>query len=178
MALSLEDLNEDVRSNMLSEVERDVAEGTLYISARLNERGQEGYLALLREAIQSHDDSWLATNLRAQGYFNATYIRRKPSGGYTQAAMPNDAHETLAEGEFNRFYIRGLCLYAIQQGVSELEVYRAKAVARPRWESESRIGARVNPETLLNDVRTHPGVDTALGLPAGPNSGLSVRIPR
>lgn len=30
---------------------------------------------------------------------------------------------------------------------------------------------------MLDDLRTHVGVDTALGLPPGPNSGLSVRLP-
>jgi hypothetical protein len=30
---------------------------------------------------------------------------------------------------------------------------------------------------LLDDLRTNVGVDTALGLPAGPNSGLSAMIP-
>jgi hypothetical protein len=102
--------------------------------------------------------------------------RRKPKGGFTIAQVPVTAPDTLAEGEFNRFYIRGLCLRAIQDGVAELIVYRAKEVSSPRRESEAMIGARLPPERLLQDIRTHPGVDTAFGLPPGPNSGLSVHL--
>ena len=34
--------------------------------------------------------------------------------------------------------------------------------------------ARLAKSSLLDDLRAHPGTDTALGLPPGPNSGLSV----
>src|SRR6266851_5569734 len=37
--------------------------------------------------------------------------------------------------------------------------------------------ARTDPKALLTDLRSNPGVDTALGLPPGPNSGLSARLP-
>jgi hypothetical protein len=91
--------------------------------------------------------------------------------------MRVNAHEMLAEGEFNRFYIRALCLRAIEDGVSEVIVYRAKDVEHARSESQQKIGSRVAAELLLRDLRTHVGVDTALGLPPGPNSGLSVHLP-
>ena len=91
--------------------------------------------------------------------------------------MRSNAHEMLAEGEFNRFYIRALCLRAIEDGMAQVIVYRAKAVQNARSESERKIGQGVPVEALLRDLRTHPGVDTALGLPPGPNSGLSVRLP-
>ena len=32
----------------------------------------------------------------------------------------------LAEGEFNRFYIRAVCLRSIESGTSDVVVYRAK----------------------------------------------------
>lgn len=89
--------------------------------------------------------------------------------------MPSNAHNTLAEGEFNRFYLRGLCLEALQQG-KMIEVYGAKAVNQPRAASQALIGMQLNPNQLLLDLRTNIGVDTALGLPAGPNSGLSGRM--
>ncbi len=92
--------------------------------------------------------------------------------------VPRNAHETLAEGEFNRFYIRGLCRRAIDEGLSALEVYRAKEVRDPRPESQNMIGKSLDPSQLLNDLRTQIGIDTVLGLPSGPNSGLSARIRR
>ncbi len=93
-------------------------------------------------------------------------------------SVPITAAETLAEGEFNRFYIRGVCRAVLANEQHEVEVYRAKAVAQPRPESQAKIGTRVNAATLLDDLRHNVGVDTALGVPAGPNSGLSVRRPQ
>jgi hypothetical protein len=177
MALSLANLDERTRSFMLEEIESDASSGKLYISPRLNAREQQEYLRLLREAAANHDDSWLANQLRMGGLMKTEEERRKPKGGYTTVQVPVTAPETLAEGEFNRFYIRGLCLRAIGDGIPELVVYRAKQVSSPRRESEALIGARIPPDRLLQDIRTHPGVDTALGLPPGPNSGLSVHLP-
>lgn len=91
--------------------------------------------------------------------------------------MRSNAHEMLAEGEFNRFYIRAICLRAIEDGISEVVVYRAKRVQHARSESERKIGQLVSAEPLLRDLREHPGADTALGLPPGPNSGLSIQLP-
>jgi hypothetical protein len=177
MPLNLTNLDERTRSFMLKEIESDASSGKVYISPRLNVHGQQEYLRLLREAASNHDDSWLANQIRMNGLMKTEEERRKPKGGYTIAQVPVTAPDTLAEGEFNRFYIRGLCLRAIQDSVPELVVYRAKQVSNPRRESEALIGARIAPDRLLQDIRTHPGVDTALGLPPGPNSGLSVHLP-
>lgn len=60
-------------------------------------------------------------------------------------------------------------------GGTELEIYRAGYSRSPRSESEAMIGRRIDAQALLEDLRAHAGVDTALGLPPGPNSGLSAR---
>lgn len=177
MALRLLNLDETTRKHMLSELEDDVAKGVLYLSPRLSPRGRLDYAELLRQALNEAHDDWLANSLRGSGRLLLEEQRRKPKGGYTTARVPVTAPDTLAEGEFNRYYVRGLCLRAIESGVTELVVYRAKEVATPRRESEAKIGTRVDPRVLLEDIRTHPGVDTALRLPPGPNSGLSVRLP-
>jgi hypothetical protein len=91
--------------------------------------------------------------------------------------MRSNAHEMLGEGEFNRFYIRGLCLRAIEDGIPDVEVYRAKPVDSPRPESQALIGQRIKAEALLQDLRARTNVEPALGCPPGPNSGLSVRLP-
>jgi hypothetical protein len=177
MALRLESLNDKVRVFMAQEVEFYVTNDQLYKSKYFNEKGQSTYLDLIREAARSYDDGWLANRLRVGGCMNAKAMRRKPKGGYTEVDVPVTAPDTFAEGEFNRFYARGLCLHAIDRGVPSLVVYRAKAVMVPRADSEAMIGRLVDANALLQDLRTHQGVDTALGLPNGPNSGLSVRLP-
>lgn len=177
MPLALANLDEQTRRLMLDEIEQDLASGTLFISNRLSSVGQAHYPEILKEAVSKYDDAWLANQLRQHGRLNTTETRRTPSGGMTTAKVPVNAHEMLAEGEFNRFYARGLCRRAIEAGIPDLEIYRAKAVSSPRSESQARIGSRIDPQALLDDLRTHPGVDTALKLPAGPNSGLSVKLP-
>ena len=82
----------------------------------------------------------------------------------------------MAEGEFNRFYVRGLCRRAIEDDIHGLIVYRAKAVAVPRPGSEEKIGTSVDPTAILADLRVAIGVEPALGMPPGPNSGLTVKL--
>lgn len=178
MALNLVDLDDATRRLMQEELDSDISSGRLYISPRLTELGRERYPELLRQAMIAQDDSWLAGNLGAGGLIKTEEQRRKPTGGYTVVKVPVTAPVTLAEGEFNRFYCRAVCRRALQDGVGQVEIYRAKEVERPRPESLAKEGARADAQELLNDLRTHQGVEPALGLPPGPNSGLSVRLVR
>jgi hypothetical protein len=59
-----------------------------------------------------------------------------------------------------------------------LIVYRAKPVRNPRPESEAMIESTLAADDLLTDLRSHTGDEMpTLGVPSGPNSGLSVRLP-
>lgn len=146
------------------------------MSPRLNNKGRADYPGLLRTALTQGDDSSLAAELSAGGLLKTHETRKRGGKTYT-ARVPSNAAETLAEGEFNRFYLRGLCRFALDTRIDHLIIYRAKQVREPRPESEARIGTKISPHLLLEDLRAHPGVDTALGLPPGPNSGLSARLP-
>jgi|Deesub1362B_J571_1020462.scaffolds.fasta_scaffold02160_8 hypothetical protein len=176
MSLNLENL-EEVRGLMLEEFETDLKEGKLYLSPRLKEEYIEIYIELFREAIKSGNDKSLAESILISNCLKSTEIRKTRSGKITETKVPRNAHETLAEGEFNRYYIRGICRKALSEGL-QIEVYRAKQVKNPRPESQALIGKTLDPRKLLDDLRTNIGVDTALGVPAGPNSGLSVRLKR
>ena len=177
MGLQYENLDEATRGGMLEEIQRDVASGSVYVSNYLNEAGQRDWVALLQESAANGTDDTLAQTIRDRGYLKSEVERRKPKGGFTIAKVPYTAHETLGEGEFGRYYARGLCVRAISEGIPELEVYRAKDVREPRPESQQKIGMRVNPKVILDDLRQTQGVEPALGLPPGPNSGLTMRIP-
>lgn len=178
MGLRYENLDDETRAFMLEEIEMDVAAERIYLSAYLTQRAQGDWPDLLREAVQSGSDDSLGAKLRASTTLNRMTMRRTPRGGVTQVRVPYNAAEVLAESEFNRFYVRGLCRRAIASGIARLEVYRAKPVAQPRKESERLIGLLIDPETVLIDVRGSTGVETALGVPPGPGSGITVRIPR
>ena len=173
MRLQLANLDDRTRPYMLEELERDLSSDNLYDSPRLSAEGHAQYPMLLRSAIQSGDDGTLADSLRS---LLVAARPRRTKGGYTMAKLPEGAEETLAEGEFNRYYARGLCLRALADGIDEVVVYRAKAVRSPRPDSQAMIGQRIPAERLLEDLRTHPGIEPALGLPKV-NSGLSIRLP-
>ena len=171
MALHYENLDENTRSFMLSEVNLDLSHGQIYMSKRFNELGEQNYVYLLKEAIEHHDDAWLAQQLRIHGYMK-DYEQR----GVKRVKVPVNAPDILSEGEFNRYYARGLCLRAIEQGMNQVEVYRGKQVSQPRPKSQAMLGKRLSVEALLKDLRESSGVEPALGLPPGPNSGLTVRM--
>ena len=178
MSLFFENLDERTRQLMLDEVEFDIAHNQLHISPFLSGQGQWDYADLLRKAIQKGNDETLVQDLQARRRIVRALPRRKPKGGYLIAATVENAAEVLAESEFNRYYIRGLARRALEDDIPELVVYRAKPARNPRPESEARLEMALSPIALLEDLRAHPGDELpALGIPSGPNSGLSVRLP-
>lgn len=177
MGLEYRDMDAGVRANMVQEVTLDLDNGNLYQSQRLNEEGLRVWPETLKEATRNQTDAWLEDQIRDRRLLKSHESRAKPSGGFTQAQIPVTAPGTLAEGEFNRFYIRGLCIKALSEDIPYLIAYRARYSANPRQESEAIIGKKFDPQQLLDDLRATTGVDTVLGLPPGPNSGISVTIP-
>lgn len=177
MGLSYVNLDDQTRKFMVEEIDIDVANETIYISPWLTDTGRQDWPTLLRSAAENGDDDSLAAELRHGGRIRETAERRKPTGGYTTYRVPVTASHTMAEGEFNRFYVRALCRRAIEDGIDHLIIYRAKDVRNPRPDSEQKIGTAVDPQAVLEDLRTTPGVEPALGLPPGPNSGLTARLP-
>ncbi|KZD24146.1 hypothetical protein [Tardiphaga robiniae] len=179
MGLNFEDLDSITRKFMLEEIRADTQADKVYRSSYLTQSGQGNWPDLILVAAQTGNDDTLASS--ANGQFNSTTQRKKPKGfGYYTAAVPVNAAQMLAESEFNRYFVRGLCLRAMDEGIPRLEVYRAKQVSQPRPESESKIGLLVDPQTVLIDVRASQsnGVETALGIPPGPGSGITIRIPK
>ena len=177
MGLTLLNLDERTRSLMLQEFEQDVNEGKLYISSRLTPSGKKDYPDLLQKAIRSGNDTSFATDLNTAERLELSESKISSRGKAFSSAVPKTAAETLAEGEFNRFYARGLCRRAIEDKIPNLVIYRAKEVGAPRPDSTAKIGTQISAAKLLEDLRTNIGVEPALGLPPGPNSGLSVKLP-
>ncbi|MDS7935640.1 hypothetical protein RMB03_17535 [Acinetobacter sp. V91_7] len=169
MSFNFEDLNQDVREKMLLEIQLDISNKNLYISKRFSQKGINDYPNILIKHVTDGDEVSLGNELRQDGRFNS--MEQTKTG---LKKVPFNAHETLSEDQFNRFYVRALCLVAIETNKS-LQVYRAKNVSNARTASQQKIGEFIDPSKLLDDLRSN-GLDTALGLPAGPNSGLSVRL--
>jgi hypothetical protein len=175
MPFEFQNLDATTRQYMVKELERDVDAGEVYLSKRLTEEGRVQYPTLLRVAMETFDATWLAHQLRE--YLSAIESRQLKSGERSPARVPYIADEMLAENEFNRYYIRGLCARAINEGIKEVEVYRGKEAAQPHPQSQAKIGQRISAKALLDDLRQSIGTDTKLGIPSGPMSGLTVRLP-
>lgn len=169
MGLNQKDLNPEIRQLMIQEMDHD--DKNLYESTNLNAQGRVAWCQLLKDAIANHSDDWLANELVRQRLLNSHYLRQgKP------VAMPKDAHTKLAEGEFNRFFMRGICMKAIQLGAPAVVGYRARASLNSRPESIAIVGKKFAPQELLDRLRSTIGTDTPFGYPGSANSGLSVAL--
>ncbi|MBN3218551.1 hypothetical protein [Pectobacterium polaris] len=175
MALNLIDLNDNTRQYMATEIQYDEENNNFYLSNYLSDYGKSVWASLLGESVQ-YDDEWLENEIKTRGLLAEFYTKKRPnSSELMQARVPVTAAKTLAEGEFNRLYVRGLCAAVASEGNGAVEAYRARDSANPRSESEAIIGRHFSPLDILNDLRSNPGVESALGVPSGPNSGISIK---
>jgi hypothetical protein len=174
MPFTFPDLDALTRRYMIEEVEAATREGNLYFSKRFTSQGAAAWPALLREAAQHHTEHWLAYQIEARRLMTGLEGSRTPSGGYTIKHVPHTAPETQAEGQFNRYYILGVCRRATAENNTEVVIYRAKEVMTPRPESQALIGARLDPSDLIAQLRpVHSSLSHEL---LKPNSGLSVHL--
>ncbi len=63
---------------------------------------------------------------------NETEKRRKLTRGYSSARVPFTTSHTRAEVEFYHFIARALCRQVLEDGDSELLIYRAREVESPQ----------------------------------------------
>ncbi len=174
MNFNFQNLDRSTRQLMSDEIKYDIDREQLYFSRRFNETGYSCYIDILQNAVANGDEETFGISLKERGCFK-THEERKTKSGITLVKIPETANITFAESEFNRFYIRALCLKAIETG-QQLLIYRARYSENPRVESEMLVNQTINPQKLLTDLRNNIGIDTALGLPPGPNSGLTVKL--
>jgi hypothetical protein len=161
-------LDARTRAHMMDEFDYDTARDKLYYSRRFTDQGRKVYQSFMRAAIENGTEGTLADALNRGECMTSTALRLG-----APVSAPCTAAQTFADGEFNRFYARAVCLRASDDGTNNVTVYRAKEVENPRAQSISLIGRRFPASTLLDDLRVNLGVETALGL-AAPNSGLSI----
>src|SRR4051812_6081594 len=139
MPLQYENLDPTTRRYALAELEHDQASGAFHISERLRPEGVGEYQRLLHEALRYYDDRWLEEH--ASDLLVESESRRTRSGGTTTARGPQMAGRVVAEGGFNRYYMRGVGLRAIEEGRQILEVYRARLSMEPVPNQRSWKGA-------------------------------------
>jgi hypothetical protein len=175
VSLDLPHLDPCTRGFMLAELEADLADGSLYQSPQLSEEGVQHYPRLLRAAVLGGTDASFAEALSAQDAVRPPSRWQHPREVGPVEALA-DVTSRLAEREFHRFYIRGLCCRALDQGVDTLVIYRARPADPGRAPADAMIGVRIAVSSLLEDLR---GTFRSLpphGLPQCRDPGLSVRF--
>lgn len=112
MGLEFRNLDDRTRALMVEEIDMDG--GNLYLSRYLTDDGQAQWPGLLRDAALNGSDDTLAAAVRGGRLLRRQYQKRKPKGGVTMADVPVTANQTLAEGQFNVYYMRALARRAIE----------------------------------------------------------------
>lgn len=154
------ELDAETRGHMLSELRYDISsQGAPFLGAGLTARGRVDYVSLIEHALQAGTEADLINRLNEEGRV---------------VDAPVDAARKLGRTEFNRYYIRGICLRASSHGTNVVVVYRAHGSASPRPESVALMDSDQPAPVLLANVRGSQGGDPATGL-GRVNSGLSIR---
>jgi hypothetical protein len=174
MGIKYANLDATTRGYMLQESQL----GGHYSSPRLTDVGLTKWVQLLELAIESHNDDWLGNELIRLDYIRDQEPFKTKSGSSWRTINKPHSAQMLAEGEFNRYYLRGLCLRATNEGQSTLTIYRGKSVTTPRPKSEAKIGTAINVDQLLPMLRSNDfvSIELAFAVPGGPNSGLTARL--
>jgi hypothetical protein len=168
------DLNEETRPFILDAIDQAEKTGNIYYSSRFTDKGREEWLPLLKEAASKHNEHWLAYKLEENQLMKGFENAIRPSGGYSIKHVPLTASETFAEGQFNRFYILGLCKYAKHKGIANLLVYRAKESKVERLESNLLLNKQIPIDEIENQL-----LDIQSSFKSKlvqPNSGISVML--
>src|SRR3954467_2443121 len=174
MPLQYQNLDPPTRRYAIGELDADLASGAFHASERLRPTAIADYQHLLRESLRYYDDLWLEQ--RASDLLIDFETRQTRAGGQTTAKIPEMASRMLAEGDFNRYYMRGVALRAIEEGRQILEVYRARLSMEPRPESAELEGRRIPAAELLDHLRGPLSADPSVAPLGRTNSGLSVRL--
>src|SRR5215208_1094334 len=174
MPLQYENLDPTTRRYAHAELNADLENGAFHLSERLRPTAIADYQRLLSEALRYYDDRWLEEH--ASDLLIDVESRRTRSGGTTTAKIPQMAARMLAEGDFNRYYMRAVCMRAIEEGRQIVEVYRARLSLEPRPESAELEGRRLPAAEVLDHLRGPLSADASVAPLGRTNSGLSVRL--
>ena len=122
--MNLINLDKLTREFMMIEVDMDIEEDRLYFSKRFTSRGRKDYPTLLHQSVKEYDAIWLADQLNKEGRMSGAELSHSRKGTQFIKRTPLGDHETFAFGEYNRFYVRGLCARAIEEGIEGVDFVR------------------------------------------------------
>ena len=174
MAFKLIELDQKTRDFALSELKADVVAGAVYHGSRLNSYGKSFFVSDLQKALEDGTPETLTAALRSGDKFNLTEMSHRNGTPY-EKRVPTNAASLLAEGAFVHYYVRAVCLRAIEGGIDSVTVYRARESGYHRPESDAQIGQVVSASGLLANLRINAADPALIELP-DVGSGLAVRL--
>ena len=167
-----QNLDEQTRLIMISELESDFKTGLFYEPKSLTTTGMFKYKRLLKECFATGTPETLQQKLSLSDF------REKDDRG---RKIPSNVRETLAFNDFNRYYIRAMLIRALNEN-KKLCVYRAKQSMHERQQSKLATNKvyfdKLEIKKLLKLCRDYrklfsPNIQIEL---LKPNSGLSLKF--
>jgi len=145
----------------------------------LSDAGWAVYLEVMPVALLEHDDAWLwRCLLDQQLWIERVHYERLGQSASARVNIPASA-ATLAVGEFNTAYVRGLAAVLLDHGVETCTVHRAGGAVEPRSECALLEGQAVRVQTIIDGHRASyfppPGRD-GVPAPVGPGCHHSIRM--
>lgn len=145
----------------------------------LTSAGWAAFATAMPEALDAHDDDWLAERMDRASYFRSARPRRTRNGGTTMVRVNlGEAIKQLCYGEFNIAYIRGLAHALQARGETHAVVYRAGSAVEARAECSSWEGQEFPLAQIIGGHRARywpQRDDGAWSVPAGVNCHHSIR---
>jgi hypothetical protein len=164
---------------MLAEIKEAIQNATLYLPPHLeNLSGQQAYPLILENAARNHSAEYLADELRKPNILRKQILRNGLPG--TQPRMdqvPKSAADHIARREFNDFYMRAVCRFAIESAVPNVILCQANVNQILAKEIEPLIGQSIPPSVLLDTLRSHNTIESFLNIPPKTNVELTVKLP-
>src|SRR5204863_6219828 len=137
-----DELASELRTFMLEELLWALQQGKFYYSKRFTQLGHNGYPALLHEALANGTPETLIRALSAPGLF--------------LAGASQNAAEIFGWDEFNKYYMRALCRWALMHPEYELVMARGRMSKTQRDTSQAQLGTKKDPQQFLNQLRNSP----------------------
>jgi len=136
---------------MKAEVEWDIECDKLRYSKDLNHSGTREFSELLMRAVDVGDESSLAFDLKERQCIRV-YDAISDGKNVSLVKVPENRCHELSKSEFNKFYLRGLCRQAVDEGLSKIVVFD---------ESVERV---YSSSKLLSDLRADMDIEDIMGV--------------
>jgi hypothetical protein len=177
---SFEELDDMTRRSMLEEFRAEQASSSPppFRPANLTPEGGAVFAEIMQRALLGGDEQTLAYELAQPSYWNTVTMAMRKGKLVPVHHKVSDLARTLADNEFNTWYVRGLSRRLMDEGVEECEVYRAGPAYQRRVECTDLEGRRFSVREIYAGHRAkyHP-VDnpSAFSIPVGVNCHHSIR---